>query len=152
VSSNSLAPASAAPSLACGTCVDRRTFLAQSSLAAIGAALVGACGDGLTSPGGVETGTANLADYPALSVVGGVARITGTVIAVVRTDTSTYRAFSMTCPHRGTTISITSSGFRCPNHGATFNRTGQWIGGQATSSLRELSVSYNADAQTLTIG
>lgn len=138
--------------MACGACVNRRTFLAQSTVAAIGAALAGACGDGPTGPGGVETGTANLADYPALAVVGGVARISGTVIAVVRSATSTYRAFSMTCPHRGTTISISGSGFRCPNHGATFSTSGQWTGGQSTSSLRELTASYNADAQTLTVG
>ncbi len=137
----------------CADCVSRRAFLTQSTLAAVGAALLGACGDGPTDPSrGVVTGTANVADYPALAAVGGIARISGTVIAVVRTGTSTYRAFSMICPHQGSTINISGSGFRCPNHGATFSATGQWVGGQATSALRELTLVFNEANQTVTIG
>jgi thiosulfate dehydrogenase [quinone] large subunit len=57
----------------------------------------------------------------------------------------------MICPHQGTVIAISGSGFRCPNHGATFNGTGAWTGGERTSRLFELTVSSNASAGTITI-
>lgn len=142
-------------SAGCAPCLARRDFLSQSALAALGAALLGACGDGVTGATGgstVVSGSVRIADYPALAAVGGIARVNGTVVAVVRSATSTYRAFSMSCPHQGTTIAISGNGFRCPNHGATFSATGAWTGGERTSSLRELSVVYNAQDETLTIG
>lgn len=139
----------------CAPCIARREFLSQSTLAALGAAILGACGDGVTGATGgstVVSGSVRIADYPALAAVGGIARVNGTVVAVVRSATSTFRAFSMSCPHQGTTIAISGNGFRCPNHGATFSATGAWTGGERTSSLRELSVVYNTQDETLTIG
>ncbi|MCC6242624.1 MAG: Rieske (2Fe-2S) protein [Gemmatimonadaceae bacterium] len=152
--------ASADDAARCAPCIARRTFLSQSTLAVLGAAplgaaLLGACGDGVTGATAgstVVTGSVRIADYPALAAVGGVARVSGTVVAVVRSATSTYRAFSMSCPHQGTTVAINGAGFRCPNHGATFAATGAWTGGERTSSLRELTVVYNAQDETLTIG
>lgn len=137
--------------------MDRRAFLAQSTLAAVAAALATACGTGTlsgspTGPGSVNV-TINPADYPALATVGGIARINGTAtaVAVVRTATSSYRAFSMVCPHAGTTIGISSGSFVCPNHGARFSSTGTWTGGERTSNLWEFTVTANAGAGTLTI-
>lgn len=145
----------------CESC-SRRDFVATGALAAVGAFLA-ACGsdnggDSAAPPtaptppvvGGI---TVSLASFSALATVGGIARVTatGTPIAVVRTGQSTYRAFSMVCPHQGTTINITATGFRCPNHGATFNSNGGWTGGQNTSNLVELKVSANAAAGTITI-
>ena len=140
----------------CTDCVSRRTFIAGSALSAVATFLAACAGDESTTepttPPPVNTGI-RLADYPALATVGGIARINGTAtpIAVVRAATDSYRAFSLVCPHAGTTVAIQGSGFRCPNHGATFSATGAWTGGQQTSGLREYSVTLNAAAGTITI-
>lgn len=143
---------------------DRRRFL-SATLAASVVAILSACGDdgplgsdddGDGGGGSIPTGqlTVLLSNFPALAVDGGIARIDGdsaTPVAVVRVNATTYRAFSMVCPHAGTTINITSGGFRCPNHGAVFNSAGVRTGGQVTTNLRELSVVFAAGSQTLTI-
>lgn len=135
----------------CGGCT-RRDFLAHSSLAAV-ATLLAACGSESTTaplPSGL---TVRVADYPALATVGGISQVssTGTPVAVVRSAASTFRAFSMRCPHAGSTVQITGGSFRCPNHGATFNSSGAWTGGERTSSLTELKVTANAAGDVLTI-
>ena len=135
--------------------VNRREFLTASSALAI-AAVLSACGDGIgggaTGPSNVNA-TVTLANYAALSSVGGIAVISeaGTPIAVVRIATSQYRAFSLICPHQGTTVAISGTGFRCPNHGATFNANGVWSGGQRTNGLFEFTVAINTTTGTLTI-
>ena len=135
--------------------VDRRRFLMQAGIAAAAAALA-ACAGGGDSPTAPTSGSATLtlANYPALASVGGVALVTasGSPIAVVRTAESTFVALSRVCPHQGTTVSQTTTGFRCPNHGATFDKAGNWTGGQRTSDLREYPVAYDAQAGTLTVG
>jgi len=75
----------------------------------------------------------------------------GPPVAVYRSAADTYRAYSLVCPHAGTTVNIQGSGFRCPNHGATFAATGAWTGGQKTTNLSELTVVYDAGAGTLQI-
>lgn len=138
-----------------GAGVNRREFLTTSSALAITAVLA-ACGDGI---GGSATGprnvnaTVTLANYAALGTVGGIAVISGagTPIAVVRATTTQYRAFSLICPHAGTTVAISGTGFRCPNHGATFNGSGAWTGGERTNGLFEFSVASNTTAGTITI-
>lgn len=137
------------------TGVNRREFLATSSALAITAVLA-ACGDGI---GGSATGPSNvnatvtLANYAALGTVGGIAVISGagTPIAVVRASATQYRAFSLICPHAGTTVSISGAGFRCSNHGATFNGSGAWTGGERTTGLFEFTVASNTTAGTITI-
>lgn len=137
----------------CSGCVSRRDFLATSTAAAV-TTLLAACG----SDGGSTGATAvsvevRLSDYPALGTVGGIAKIAGTStpVAVVRADAGSYRAFSLVCPHERATVGIQGNGFKCPLHGATFNATGTWTGGERTSGLRELRVTANAAAGTLTI-
>ena len=119
------------------------------------AALLAGCGGDATGPTGpagpVEV---RLADYPALGPVGGIVRVSasGRPVAVVHASQDVYQAFSMRCPHQGTTVEITGGAFVCPNHGARFSATGEWTGGQRTSSLAHLAVTYDATAGTLTIG
>jgi len=122
--------------------------------AALAAVALAACSSDLTSPSSVTSTTLKLSDYPALSTVGGVATVTvdGVPLAIVRTTATTFAAFSRICPHQGATIDVTSGGFQCPRHGATFNKSGQWIGGQSTSNLTSYPVSYDASAGTLTVG
>ena len=135
--------------------VSRREFLTASSALALTAVLT-ACGDGsgarATGPLNVNA-TIVLADYSALGAVGGIAVVSGagTAIAVVRAGATQYRAFSLICPHQGSTVAINGAGFRCPNHGATFNASGGWTGGQQTTGLLEFTVASNATAGTITI-
>lgn len=124
---------------------------------AVGALLASACGNGRIGGGVTDVGTVGvtvkLSDYPTLATVGGIAKLNGTAtpIAVVREAAAQYRAFSLVCPHEGTTVGINGTGFLCPNHEARFSGTGQWLGGQVTSSLHEFAVASNATAGTLSI-
>ena len=132
--------------------LDRREFLAQGTIT-LSALMLAACGgsDNPTSPGTVNV-TATPASYPALANVGGIARLSGTStpIALVRSSTSSYRAFWLVCPHAGSTVGINGTSFLCPGHGAMFSATGAWTGGQPTSGLYEFTVTSDANG-TLTI-
>jgi Rieske Fe-S protein len=138
--------------------MDRRAFLSTAATVSVTLALV-ACGDGqiggVTAPMGLSGAdiTVNLADFPALATVGGVARVTttGAPIAVYRAADATYQAFAMACPHSGTTVDITATGFLCPNHDARFAKDGTWLGGQRTTALVSIPTTYDAVAGTLLI-
>lgn len=142
--------------------IDRRQFLSTAALASVTLALA-ACGDhqigGVVAPldptGGIGTTrlTVRVADFAALGTVGGVARVTqsGSPIAVYRSAASTYLAFAMRCPHSGTTVNITASGFTCPNHNARFAKDGQWVGGKVTSGLDSIPVTFDAATGILTL-
>ncbi len=151
-----------------GRCADgltRRDFVAASTLAAV-TAFLAACGNGqigMTAPSGAPalpggaagSMTVVLANFPALGTVGGIARVdggTGSPVALVRTSSTAFAAFSMVCPHQGSTINITSTGFKCPNHGATFDKNGTWVGGQQTTSLTSYPTTYDSAKGTVTIG
>ena len=142
----------------CISCT-RRQFVAESLLASVAALLLVNCGDGVIGSGGDGiTGPVNvsikLSDYPALATVGGIVRVSGvsTPIAVVRSSSATYLAFSMVCPHAGTTINISGGAFICPNHGARFNSSGTWTGGQPTDNLTRISTTLDATGTTLALG
>jgi len=137
--------------------LDRRGFLTQSMLA--GAALVlaacGVSGDAITGIAPTTIGSSiKLADYSSLSTVGGVALVTlsGAQLAVVRTGADTFIALSLVCPHEGSIVRASSSGFTCPRHGARFSTTGVWQGGQRTSNMRSYPATYDATAGTISIG
>jgi nitrite reductase/ring-hydroxylating ferredoxin subunit len=139
---------------------DRRSFLSVAAASAIALALA-ACGDGqigpITGVSGPTTGTplsVRVADFAALGAVGGVARVTttGTPIAVYRSADATYLAFSMRCPHAGTTVRITATGFTCPNHNARFGKDGAWLGGQRSSALVLMPVTFDPVTGTLSFG
>lgn len=135
--------------------IGRRTFLVQSALMAAAAALA-ACAGASDTTGPTLSGqsTINVNDYPALANVGGVAMVSvqGAQLAIVRTSTTDFVALSRVCPHQGGIVYATSTGFQCPIHGATFNKTGGWIGGQRTSSMRSYATSYDSASGVLTIG
>jgi len=137
--------------------IGRRTFLVQSGILAAMAALA-ACGastgDGTTAPTLPSNSQINVASYPALATVGGVAMVSvsGAPVAIVRTSTTSFIALSRVCPHQGGIVQQSGSRFVCPVHGATFDLNGQWIGGQRTSSLHQYATTYDAAANTLTIG
>lgn len=130
----------------------RREVLSQALLAAIGVALA-ACGDTPTAPDSLNSFSFKVSDQAALANVGGVAlmKANGSPVAVVRTGATNFVALSRICPHQGGTIGTSSGGFRCPDHGATFNLTGDWTGGQRTSNMRSYPASYDAASDILTI-
>ena len=140
--------------------VDRKTFVVQGTLAVVAALLADACGTGVwdaVAPQTVNLGAGvgvKVSNFPALNAVGGIARVDGGVgapLAVVRTGTSTFTAFSLACPHQGTTVNVTANGFTCPNHGAMFNASGTWTGGQVTGNLVSYTTQYDATTGLLTI-
>ena len=137
--------------------IARRDFVTGAA-AALAAMALAACGttatDFLTSPGTLSSTSIKVSDFPALANVGGVATTSasGIPIAIVRTSASSFSAFSRICPHQGTTIDVLSNEFQCPRHGATFNLSGQWIGGQRTSDLTPYPTTFDTASATLTIG
>jgi nitrite reductase/ring-hydroxylating ferredoxin subunit len=138
-----------------GRTFDRRTMLTHAMLAAAAAALA-ACGvaDLPTSPGTPSRFTLKVSDYASLSTIGGLALISagGSPVAVVRTSADTFVALSLICPHQGSTIGVAFGGFMCPRHGAQFDISGRWIGGQRTSSMQSYAAAYDVTAGTLTVG
>jgi Rieske Fe-S protein len=136
--------------------IGRRTFLVQSGILAAIAAL-NACGslggNDFTSPTLPSNSTINVNNYSSLSSVGGVAMVTlgSAPVAIVRTGTSSFIALSRICPHQGGIVQLSGNDFVCPVHGATYNLSGQWIGGQRASSLHQYTTSYDATTGTLTI-
>jgi cytochrome b6-f complex iron-sulfur subunit len=135
--------------------IGRRTFLAQSALMAAAAALA-ACAGGtdLTAPSLTGATTLKVSDYSSLATVGGVALVTisSSPFAIVRTGASSFVTLSRVCPHQGSIVNQSGTGFLCPNHGAQFSSTGTWVGGERTSSLRSYTTTYDAAAGTITIG
>ena len=144
---------------ACERCtlLGRREFLGAAAVTAL-ALLEAACapggdlGFGPALSGGPFVVT--LSQYTALAAVGGVARVdggNGSPVALVRTGTSTFTALSLICTHQGSTVGLVSNGFLCPNHGARYSTTGQWQGGQPTTNLHTIPVTYDAAAGKVTI-
>jgi Rieske Fe-S protein len=140
----------------CEACrgIDRRAFLEQTALAGVAAVLAGcaAAGDS-TAPSFTGPLTVKVADFPALANAGGIARVDSgaSPVAAVHTGSNQYSAFSLVCPHAGATVGIIGAGFQCPGHGARFAADGSWIGGQPTSSLRQLTTQFDSSSGTLTI-
>jgi Rieske Fe-S protein len=158
-----VSPGSEHPALLCGQCarpagagIDRRTFLSAATLAAVAAVLEACSGapgvDFFTGPTGGPLAV-KLSSFPALSTVGGLARVdggNGAPTALVRTGASSFLGVTMVCTHQGATIDINGAGFRCPNHGALYSATGVWQGGQPTSSLATYTATFDG-LDTVTI-
>ena len=135
--------------------LERRAFLSQGALALL-ATVVAACGVGadfLTAPASVSL-SVRVADYSSLASVGGVAYVTsgGSPLAIVRTSASDFVVLSRICTHQGGVVNSVSGGFECPRHGARFNASGTWIGGERTTSLHTYPAAWDEASGTLTIG
>ena len=138
-----------------GETIGRRTFLVQSGILAAIAALsaCGGLGGDATAPNVPSNSSIDVNNYPALANVGGVAMVTlgSAPLAIVRSGTSSFLALSRVCPHQGGIVQLANNDFVCPVHGATYNLSGQWIGGQRASSLHQYATSYDPTTGTLTI-
>jgi Rieske Fe-S protein len=147
---------------ACASCavrdhaVTRRDFVSMATMSAVALALA-ACGgedDGSTGPGNLGTGTFTIktTDFPVLATVGSAVRVRSSPPVAVAKTAGGLVAFSLSCPHQGTTVVIDSDyTMFCPNHGAMFTAAGVWTGGQRTSSLFRLPVSLDTAGTTATI-
>jgi len=137
--------------------LDRRELLKKGGLAAAAAMLLSACGavgaSDITGPSLGGSFTVKVSDYPSLASSGGVAAVQspGGVPIYVENTGSGYIALSRICPHQGGQINAFSNGFQCQVHGATFNKSGNWIGGQPTGNMGRYNVSADANGN-LTIG
>jgi Rieske Fe-S protein len=142
-------------SVAGGEGIGRRTFLVQSGILAAMAALSACSGLGgdATAPNVPTNSSINVNDYPALANVGGVAMVTlgSAPVAIVRSGASSFLALSRVCPHQGGIVQLSNNDFVCPVHGATYDLSGKWIGGQRASSLHRYATSYDPTTGTLTI-
>jgi len=135
--------------------IGRREFVTRSSMG-LGALLLAACQAGINTAPLSGSVVVPVANHPALANVGGIVRISesSTPIALERTGTSTFVAYSLICPHQGGTVEVvanTSIPFQCPVHGSLFNASGQNVGGQATSGLSTYTTTYDAATNSVTI-
>jgi cytochrome b6-f complex iron-sulfur subunit len=138
--------------------VTRRDFVSIATMSAVTLALT-ACGgaaDDSTGPGSGGTGTfvVKPADFPALNVVGGAAKVRNSPPVALAKTSNGLIAFSLACTHQGTNVVIDSDyTMFCPNHGAMFSATGVWTGGQRTSNLVRLPVALDTSGMaTITLG
>jgi nitrite reductase/ring-hydroxylating ferredoxin subunit len=135
------------------------TYTATVQVTATGAAPASIAVTLVVGPAGLAVVIAN---WPALATVGGIAgsvgNVQGTPTAVVRVSATSFAAYSMRCPHQGTTIRIeswknTGSAFHCPNHDAVFNASGLLLPNspQKTGNLIARTVTYAPGDTTLYI-
>ena len=144
--------------MACDDCMNRRRFLSTAAGAA-GLAAIAGCGDGVVTgpfaelPGGPLS--IKVSDHTGLGTVGTLVKIPNQPIAVKRTGTSTFDAFSMVCTHQGCLTSIVSNGFSCGCHGSRFANDGSVVNGPNTGEsitpLPKFITSYDPTTDTLTI-
>lgn len=125
--------------------ISRRVVLAGAcSLFALGASAL---------PAAAQTAMRRLPDgrvevrvstVPALSAVGGavsIGSVKGVPVGVARTGPSTYRAFSLRCPHQGIPVKRSEQGWTCPAHGSQFEADGDLVLGPATRALSRIPAS-----------
>lgn len=101
--------------------------------------------------------TLPLADFPQLTMVGGVVcgqpSGLGNPIIVTRVDGSTVIAVDSRCTHLGCTVAWNQAhaAFECPCHGSTFAKDGSVKVGPATTPLTSYAVTVNSDSVVVTI-
>ncbi len=138
------------------TAVSRRDFVSMATLSAVAVTLAacGGGGDDVTGPvpPGVGEVTVRLADFPALAAMGGIAKVRNSPPVAMTRTASGFIAFSMSCTHQGTTVTINTDGsIFCSNHGAEFTSQGVWTGGQRTRNLVRLPVVVDSGGTNATI-
>ena len=142
--------------MSCQDCLNRREFLAKSAAAAAALVVVEGCGDGQIGPtAATPTGgslTIRVADFPALANTNTVVAIS-VDRALVRTNATTFQAFSMICTHEGclTDVNTRSNRLECPCHGSIFSATGAVLVGPANRSLDKLNATFDSVAGTVTV-
>ena len=65
------------------------------------------------------------------------------------TDAAAFVALSKACTHEGTSVVYQGSGFYCPNHGATFSKTGSVTAGPASRSLTKYNLTVSGNSLSI---
>lgn len=135
---------------------NRRDFIKSSiKTIAVGTAALSVIDIKKIMAAGIQEGTGvqkviNLADYPDLGSVGGHAMVTNKVI-VIRTGGSKFLAINIVCTHKKCDTEFNGSGFECPCHGSTYDKTGKVTNGPSKKNLRSYKTTFNEAENTLTI-
>ncbi len=93
-----------------------------------------------------------LKSIPELAEVGGsvgVGNVKGKPVAITRTGTSTYIAFSLNCPHQGVKVSRDENGWICDAHGSKFEADGDLVLGPATTRLPRVPMTISKGVATI---
>lgn len=93
-----------------------------------------------------------LKSLPELSKVGGsvgIGNVKGQPVAITRTGTSSYIAFSLSCPHQGVKLSQAPTGWVCDAHGSEFKTDGALVAGPATTSLSRVPIKISKGVATI---
>ena len=151
----------------------RRQFCRQTctaaGLAALGGALLQACGGGSpTSSGGgtnapalpriagtVAGGAIQVTIDAAspLAATGSAALVTSAAanVLVARTAADAFTALTATCTHEGCAITgFSGQSYVCPCHGSQFDTAGRVLNGPATRSLRSYQTQFASGVLTIT--
>lgn len=133
--------------------ISRRSLLTGVCALAVGAAVIPTAAASAATTSRSGRLSVRLSRVPALRTVGGAAAVgnlRGVPVGIARTGASTYRAFSLLCPHQGAVVSRSSSGWRCLRHGSEFESDGDLVLGPATRSLAIIPVRLRGG--TLVVG
>ena len=93
-----------------------------------------------------------LKSLPELSKVGGsvgIGNVKGKPVAITRTGTSSYIAFSLSCPHQGVKLTQEANGWVCDAHGSEFKTDGALVAGPATTSLSRVPIKISKGVATI---
>lgn len=93
-----------------------------------------------------------LKSIPELSQVGGsvgIGNVKGKPVAIARTGTNSYIAFSLNCPHQGVKVSKKESGWVCEAHGSEFESDGDLVLGPATTRLPRVPMKISKGVATV---
>jgi Rieske Fe-S protein len=93
-----------------------------------------------------------LSGLPELSKVGGsvgIGNVKGKPVAITRTGTSSYIAFSLSCPHQGVKLTQAATGWVCDAHGSEFEADGDLVLGPATTRLPRVPMKVSKGVATV---
>lgn len=130
----------------------RSLFVGACAILAIGQTQVPAAANSAVKklPGGRIS--VNLKAVPALAKVGGATRIgtlKGVPVAIARTGSAKYIAFSLRCPHQSVTVTRSENGWVCSAHLSEFEPDGDLVLGPATTGLERVTIKVSRGVATL---
>lgn len=93
-----------------------------------------------------------LKKIPELANVGGsiaIGNVKGKPVAITRTGTNSYFAFTLNCPHQGVIVSREGEGWVCSAHGSEFAANGDLVMGPATTRLARVPIKVSKGIATV---
>jgi len=139
----------AQPDVPLASPVSRREFLSRAGDVALATCLLGSgAGAARLALPNVEAGSPRQVTLgtPADFKMGTVTWLKAAELFVVRTSDG-IGAFSSRCTHLGCTVRRSSTGFRCPCHGAHFDPMGNVVDGPARQPLAWFAVKVEQDGR-----